>query len=289
MSVTEPSQFERQFRIVLGHFATGVAVVTAMDSGIPVGMTVQSFCSLSIDPPLILLCPGRASTSWPRIRAAGRLGVNLLGEGQADIARQFAKPVSDKYGEIRWRPAPLTGSPILDQVVAWIDCELEHEHEGGDHFVAICRVLDLAARTDIRPLVFFQSGFQRLVSGDDASVGDVRSVVLSVSDMDRAYRYYGEGLGLIPLFRDGDRWAMFSGGHFNIALAGSDQKIASDIAVNIKVPSVEAALDRAMAAGGSVVAEPTRGAHEIRGAFRDPDGHVFYVYAPLDDAAEDGP
>jgi hypothetical protein len=113
--------------------------------------------------------------------------------------------------------------------VAWLDCELTDEHPGGDHVVAICQVLDLAARTDIRPLVFFQSDFQRIMSNVGAPVGDVSSVVLSVGDMDRAYRYYSEGLGLIPLSRDGDRWATFSGGRLTTALAGGEYEIESDI------------------------------------------------------------
>lgn len=272
--------FERHYRAVLGHFASGVAVVTAVDGGQPVGMTIQSFCSLSLDPPLILICPSRASTSWPRIRRAGRLCVNLLAEGQADLARRFARPGGDKYAGIAWRGTPLDGSPILEEALAWIACEIIDEHEGGDHTVAVCRVVDLHAHHDRRPLVFFQSGFERLLSSRSAALGDVRSVVLSVANMDRACDYYGRGLGLSLLFRDGDRWAAFSGGDFNLALAGAGQRIASEMAVNIKVPDVAAALERAAAAGGTVVEQPSRGAHEVRGAFRDLDGHLFYVYSP---------
>ena len=84
-------QYEHQFRSVLSQFATGVAVVTAVNKGVPVGLTIQSFCSLSLDPPLILLCPGITSTSWPKIAEVGYLCVNLLAEGQEQIARQFAR------------------------------------------------------------------------------------------------------------------------------------------------------------------------------------------------------
>ena len=279
---TRRASFDRHFRTVLGHFATGVAVVTAVHQGRPVGMTVQSFCSLSLDPPLILLCPGRVSTSWPRIEAVGRLCINLLAEGQASLARQFARPDTDKFGGVRWRPAPETGSPVLEDALAWIDCTLEEVHPGGDHLVAICRVLDLEAVAGVRPLVFFQSGFQRIIGSGAEPVGDVRSVVLAVSDMDAACRYYGEGLGLPLLFRDGDRWAVFSGGDFNIALAGQAQPLAEGVAVNIKVRDVEVALERAEAAGATVVMKPVRGAHELQASFRDPFGHLFYVYSPLD-------
>ena len=153
---------EHRFRAVLGHFATGVAVVTAVDSDGPVGLTVQSFCSLSLSPPLVLLCPGLASTSWPRIRAVGMLAINLLAENQADLARKFAQSRTDKYTNVPWTPAPLSGSPILDGVLAWIDCSIDEERAAGDHFVVVCRVLNLDARLNTRPLIFFQSGFNGL-------------------------------------------------------------------------------------------------------------------------------
>jgi 3-hydroxy-9,10-secoandrosta-1,3,5(10)-triene-9,17-dione monooxygenase reductase component len=155
-------EYPAQFRTVLGHFATGIAVVTAMDGREPVGMTIQSFCSLSLEPPLILLCPGRGSTSWPRIEPAGRCCINLLAEGQERVARQFARSGSDKYAGVGWHPSPETGSPMLEGAIAWIDCTVESIFPGGDHLIVVCRALDLAARTDLRPLIFFQSGFGRI-------------------------------------------------------------------------------------------------------------------------------
>jgi flavin reductase (DIM6/NTAB) family NADH-FMN oxidoreductase RutF len=156
-------QYENQFRSVLGQFASGVAVVTAVNKGTPVGMTIQSFCSLSLDPPLILLCPAIKSTSWPKIAEVGHLCVNLLAEGQEQIARQFARSGGDKYGGIAWTAAADSGSPMLDGALAWIDCQIGGQYPGGDHLIVTCQVLDLAARTDLRPLVFFQSGFQRTI------------------------------------------------------------------------------------------------------------------------------
>jgi 3-hydroxy-9,10-secoandrosta-1,3,5(10)-triene-9,17-dione monooxygenase reductase component len=151
--------FEQQFKNVLGHFATGVAVVTAIDGVEPVGLTIQSFCSLSLDPPLILLCPARASTSWPRVERAGRLCVNLLAEGQAALARQFARSGGDKYTDVTWTRSAETGSPLLEGALAWVDCEIEQSFQGGDHLIAVCRVLDLAVRTDLKPLIFYRSNF----------------------------------------------------------------------------------------------------------------------------------
>jgi 3-hydroxy-9,10-secoandrosta-1,3,5(10)-triene-9,17-dione monooxygenase reductase component len=155
-------RYGHHFRTVLGHFATGVAVVTALDGDEPIGMTIQSFCSLSLDPPLILICPGLSSTTWPRIAPTGQLCVNLLAEGQETIARQFARSGGDKYAGVVWQPSADTGSPMLEGALAWIDCRVESSHPGGDHLIVVCRVLDLAARTDLRPLVFFQSGFGRM-------------------------------------------------------------------------------------------------------------------------------
>jgi flavin reductase (DIM6/NTAB) family NADH-FMN oxidoreductase RutF len=152
---------ERHFRAVLGHFATGVAVVTGLDDdGAPVGMTVQAFCSLSINPPLILLCPGLTSTTWPHLVKARRFMVNLLAEGQEELARQFSRSGTDKYLGVAWEPSERIGAPILEGVLAWIDCEMEEVHPGGDHLIVVCAVKALSARTDLRPLVFFRSGFQ---------------------------------------------------------------------------------------------------------------------------------
>lgn len=276
----KPEHSEYHFRAVLGHFATGVAVVTAVSEGVPVGITVQSFSSLSLDPPLVLLSPARTSTSWPHIESARRLCINLLAEGHAHLARQFARSGGDKFQGVDWKPSPTTGSPVLTEALAWIDAVIESVSPGGDHLVVVCRVLDLQARTDLRPLIFYQSGFQSLVDSTKTPLGDVRSAVLAVSNMDAACRFYGEGLGLSPVFRDGDSWAVFSGGHLNIALAGPDQNLPAPSALNIKVSDVQDALDHAVAAGASVVQPISRGDHEIRAALKDPEGHLFYVYSP---------
>jgi flavin reductase (DIM6/NTAB) family NADH-FMN oxidoreductase RutF len=160
-----PDAMDRQdyFRSILGHFATGVAVVTAFDGSEPIGMTVQSFCSLSLDPPLILLCPARTSTTWPRIEARKKLCINLLAENQEHLARQFARSGTDKFAGVEWSPTATTNSPLLEGSLAWLDCELTAVHAGGDHIVAICTVLDLSARSDLRPLIFFKSGFERML------------------------------------------------------------------------------------------------------------------------------
>ena len=162
----------QHFRRVLGHFATGVTVVTAMDGDEPVGFTCQSFSSLSLDPPLVTVAPQRTSTTWPRIRRAGRFCANILAEGQHELGTGFARTGTDKFAGRRWTMSP-SGCPVLDDVLAWVDCEIVHEVDGGDHVLVLGRVLDLAVRSDDPPLLFFRGQFAGLhASGRRLSVED---------------------------------------------------------------------------------------------------------------------
>ncbi len=147
-----------RFRHVLGHFATGVAVITAVGPSGPVGMVVSSFTSVSLEPPLVAFLPDRSSTSWPKIRAACAFCVNILSAGQEELCAQFARKGIDKFAGVSWRPAS-SGAPILDGGMAWIDCELTQTFESGDHYIAIGRVLQLEAAEYGVPLVFFQGGY----------------------------------------------------------------------------------------------------------------------------------
>lgn len=148
------------FRDVLSHFATGVVVVTGVnEDGAPVGMTAQSLTSLSLDPPLVLVCPARSSTSWPRIAARRRFAVNVLGADQKSISGVFARSGTDKFSSIRWNSGEL-GMPLLSDAMAHIECDLEVTHPGGDHHIAIGRVRTLAAASiEASPLVFFRSRY----------------------------------------------------------------------------------------------------------------------------------
>ena len=148
-----------QFRAVLSHFATGVVVITGRDEdGQPVGMTAQSFMSLSLDPPLILVCPSRTSTSWPRI-SGRRFGVNVLSAGQSDVSAVFARSGADKFAEVEWDPGP-NGMPLIAGAIAQLECDLESVHPGGDHHIAIGRVRTLAAADpEPVPLIFFRSHY----------------------------------------------------------------------------------------------------------------------------------
>jgi flavin reductase (DIM6/NTAB) family NADH-FMN oxidoreductase RutF len=152
---------DAKFRQVLGHFSTGVTVITAMHGRAPVGLAVGSFASLSLDPPLVLFCPGSQSSSWPKIRDAGKFCVNVLGADQEHVCRVFATKEPDKFASIGWEPTPVTGSPRINGALAWIDCDIEAIHPGGDHEIVIGRVHDLGASDEHGPLVFYRGGYGR--------------------------------------------------------------------------------------------------------------------------------
>ena len=154
----------QKFRQVLGHFPTGVAVVTGLDAdGKPAGMAVGSFTSVSLDPPLVAFMPDKSSSSWPKFRDSGSFCVNILGAEQESVCRAFAMKGGDKFAELAWHPGS-SGSPILDGVLAWIDCDIDVVHEAGDHFIVIGRVRELDIGTPALPLVFFQGGYGRFSS-----------------------------------------------------------------------------------------------------------------------------
>lgn len=120
----------RDFKTVLGRFCTGVTVITARAQDGPVGFTCQSFSALSLEPPAVCFCPARTSTSWPRLREVGRFCVNILALDQQEICGQLARSGTDKFAGVDWEPSP-NGSPRLAGTIAWLDCELEREVDGG--------------------------------------------------------------------------------------------------------------------------------------------------------------
>ncbi|MFE9736695.1 flavin reductase family protein [Streptomyces sp. NPDC006477] len=150
-----------EFRRVLGHFASGVTIVTALDADGPAGFACQSFASLSLDPPLVAFMVARTSTTWPRIAAAGTFCVNVLGAGQAGLCRAFAVSGADKFAGVAWTPAPVTGSPLLPDAPAWIDCTITTVHTGGDHLIVVGRVESLDATDEDAPLLFHRGHFGR--------------------------------------------------------------------------------------------------------------------------------
>ena len=153
------SQDPAHFRRVLGHYPTGVSIVTALDeAGTPLGMVVGSFTSVSMDPPLIAYFAMINSRTYAQIRPSGRFCVNVLAADQEPFCRTFGSRGADKFTGVSWHPAP-TGSPILDDAVAWIDCETEVVHSAGDHDIVVGRVIDLNVAAPRPSLLFYQGGY----------------------------------------------------------------------------------------------------------------------------------
>lgn len=148
------------YRATLGHFCTGVTIVTAAGADGPAGFTCQSFSALSLDPPLVLVCPGLTSTSWPRIEAAGAFCVNVLSADQEELCRGFATSGADKFAGVGWKPGPFTGAPVITGALAWIECQIHAIHEAGDHLIVVGRTLDMGT-AEGRPLLFYRGGYGR--------------------------------------------------------------------------------------------------------------------------------
>jgi 3-hydroxy-9,10-secoandrosta-1,3,5(10)-triene-9,17-dione monooxygenase reductase component len=147
------------FRRVLGHFLTGVTVVSAVFQGEPVGLTVGSFFSASLDPPLVGFCAAKTSRSWPGIKEVGDFCVNVLAADQEALCRQFATASgSDKFRGVGWTMTD-GGAPRLDRVLAWIDCRIEAVHDAGDHEICIGRVKRLSVDHGRPPLLFFRGQY----------------------------------------------------------------------------------------------------------------------------------
>ena len=149
----------RRFRDVLGRFASGVTVVTSISNGEPVGMTCQSFSSVSLDPPLVLFVPARTSRAWPLMQRSGRFCVNFLAADQAELSNRMASRGVDKFDDVPWTPAPGSGAPVLDGVLGHVDCTIHEVHEAGDHYVVIGRVLALVEAEPAEPLLFYRGKY----------------------------------------------------------------------------------------------------------------------------------
>lgn len=148
-----------EFRQVLGHYPTGVAVVTAaLPTGGRAGMAVGSFTSVSLDPPLVGFFPDKRSASWPKIQEAGRFCINVLAADQREVCARFASKAEDKFEDIP-HEVSVNGHLVIRGAVAVIECELHAVIETGDHYLALGRVIELSAVSDRPPLLFFKGGY----------------------------------------------------------------------------------------------------------------------------------
>lgn len=151
---------EGTYRQTLGHYPTGVAVVTAMTAdGTPTGMTVGSFTSVSLDPPLIAFLPSKTSSSWAALRKCGEtFGLNILAADQEVVCRRIASSGTDKFKDVTWHPSPM-GLPILDGCVAYMECKISEVRDAGDHDLVLGEVLQMGVQRPTESLLFFRGGY----------------------------------------------------------------------------------------------------------------------------------
>lgn len=158
-----PAAFEPdpgRFRQALGHFCTGVTVITTADEAGPAGFSCQSFAALSLDPPLVLFCPSDSSLTWRKIARTGHFCANVLAAGQRDLAAVFGTRGADKFEGVDWSPSS-TGAPVLAGALTWVGCVVEAVHQAGDHQVVIGRVRELGACGGQQPLLFYRGRYSQ--------------------------------------------------------------------------------------------------------------------------------
>jgi flavin reductase (DIM6/NTAB) family NADH-FMN oxidoreductase RutF len=150
------------FRAALSHFASGVTIVTAHGVQGPVGFTATGFTSLSLRPPLILVCVSKTASAYDGVVAADRFGVSVLGEGQRWIAEQFARSGIDRFRDVPLSADPATTVPLIDDALARLECHRHAQHDAGDHTILIGRVAFAATAAGL-PLVHFSRRFGAFV------------------------------------------------------------------------------------------------------------------------------
>jgi flavin reductase (DIM6/NTAB) family NADH-FMN oxidoreductase RutF len=151
---------DAQFKLAMSHFASGVTIVTTEHEGRQFGMTVASFASLSLHPPLVLVCIEKAVKSHDAIAAAGRFAVNILDHAQADVSTRFASRIDDKFAGVNTRRGQL-GLPMLDGALTALECTVQSQLPGGDHTIFIGEVQHISTKEGT-PLVYYRSGYHRL-------------------------------------------------------------------------------------------------------------------------------
>lgn len=156
------SEPDRLLRSALGLFPTGVTIITALDpDGGKLGMTVSSFNTVSLEPPLVLFSVARNAYSLEALMNTSHYAINVLALSQTHLSTRFARPLADKWVDVNHHPGR-SGVPLLDSALAWFECESHAHHDGGDHVIFIGRVLSYHAEPEGEPLVFFRGHYNRL-------------------------------------------------------------------------------------------------------------------------------
>lgn len=150
-----------EFRAALGRFVSGVTVVTTMgDDNRPVGMTVSAFASVSLEPPLILACIDKRASVHGRFAEGTYFAVNILAEDQEELSRRFASKDQDRFNGTRYTEG-VTGPPLLDGALAYLECRVVHAYPGGDHTIIVGEV-ESTAVAESKPLAYFRGGYSQL-------------------------------------------------------------------------------------------------------------------------------
>lgn len=151
----------QEFRRVLGHFAAGVTIVTTVDAnGAPYGLTATAFTSVSLEPPLVLVCIDKLSESYPHLRASGVFAVNLLRTGHEHLSRHFAVSGGDKFRDMTYHRGT-TGAPLLPDALGYLECRTVEVVEGGDHTIFLGQVEAADAR-DGEPLLYYRGAYRQM-------------------------------------------------------------------------------------------------------------------------------
>ena len=151
----------QELRRVMGHFATGVTVITTKDKeGTPNGLTANAFMSLSLEPPLVISSVDKKATCYSCFEPANGFTVNFLSDDQEEISRRFATKGADKFADLKWRPGD-NGAALIDGALGSVECKIIQCHDGGDHTIVVGEILNVSANGD-RPLLFFKGKYQKL-------------------------------------------------------------------------------------------------------------------------------
>ena len=158
----------RALRRAFSVYPTGVVALAARIGGVPVGMAVNSFTSISLDPALVAVSAARTSRTWPRLAAAPELGMSVLAVDHEPLSRQLASREGDRFGGHRWQTTP-SGAILLEGATLWMTCRPHSRFDGGDHEIALYEIQDVSVFDDIEPLVFHQSRYRSIHSDVSAA------------------------------------------------------------------------------------------------------------------------
>ncbi|NNG18984.1 flavin reductase family protein [Naumannella sp. ID2617S] len=203
MTETTSALDQAMLRDVLGHYPTGVVLVTGVaPDGELLAMIVGTFTSVSLDPPLVAFLPQRSSRTFSRLQECESLCINVLAGDQEDACRSIVSRRENKFVGLDWFPSP-SGDPVLAGSVAWMDVRLDSTIDAGDHWIAMCRVLDMAVHNPVAPLIFFQRGYGSFVIPslvarmDDGIISAVQSAAVAREDLQHLANHIGCEVSLL--------------------------------------------------------------------------------------------